>query len=430
MSEEKFDVIIVGGGIAGSVTALLLARAGLEVVMIERGNYSGAKNMTGGRLYSHCFNGIIPDFAEIAPIERKVMHERVSMMTETSNFTFDYTSDRLAQPGKESYIVLRGIFDRWLAEQAEKAGAMAVNGILVENLIIRDGKVCGVIAGEEQMFADTVVLADGANSQLTTKAGLQRKPVTPHQIAIGAKELFELDEKKIEGRFNLAPGEGSAWLFAGWPSGGMTGGGFIYTNKASVSLGIVVTAAEFINARKSVNELLEQFKAHSAVKPLIEGSKLIEYSGHMVAEGGYGMLPRLYSDGVVAVGDAAHLVINAGYTVRGMDLAVGSAAAAAAAIISAKSRGDFSEKSLSMYKRLLDDSFVMRDMRRFRKYPRFMENRRIFNEYPEMADEIFAGVFVTDGAPQASMFSKIFKTAKKNGLRNLAKDCIKGVSTL
>ena len=430
MSEEKFDVIVVGGGVAGAVTALLLAREGLEVVVVERGNYSGAKNMTGGRLYSHCFNEIIPDFAKVAPVERKVTRERISMMTDRSNFTIDYASDELSQPGKESYTVLRGVFDRWLIEQAEKAGAMTVNGILVDDLIIKEGRALGIVAGDEQMLADVVVLADGANSQLTERAGLLKNSVNPRQIAVGVKETLELDEKTIEDRFNLISGEGAAWLFAGLPSDGMTGGGFIYTNKRSVSLGIVITAAEFAKTKKNVNELLEQFKAHPAIKPLIRGSKLVEYSGHLVAEGGFDMIPSLYSDGVIAVGDAAHLVINAGYTVRGMDLAVGSARAAAMAIIAAKAENNYSKTSLSRYKLLLNNSFVIRDMKRYRKFPSFMENRRLFNEYPKMIDEIFASAFSVDGAPPMSMLSKIIKPAKKIGLWNLLKDGWKGVRAL
>lgn len=81
MSDEKFDAIIVGGGLAGCSAAIVLARAGLEVLLIERGDYCGAKNMTGGRLYGHSLEKIIPGFAEEAPIERVVKREKVSLLT-------------------------------------------------------------------------------------------------------------------------------------------------------------------------------------------------------------------------------------------------------------------------------------------------------------------------------------------------------------
>ncbi len=428
--EDKFDVIIVGGGIAGAVTALLLAKEGIETVVVERGNYSGAKNMTGGRLYSHSLEKILPGFALKAPMERKITRERVSMMTGTSSFTVDYASDRLSRPGAESYTVLRSLFDRWLMEQAEEAGAVTVNGVLVEDLAIRDGKVCGIIAGGEEMFADVVVLADGANSQLMEKAGLQKQAVSPRQIAVGVKEIIELDEETINERFNAAPGEGTAWMFAGWPSDGRIGGGFLYTNRSSLSLGIVVTTAELIKSGKSVHEMLEQFRAHPAVRPLIEGGRLAEYSGHMVAEGGYSMVPSLHGNGIVAVGDAAHLIINSGYTVRGMDLAVGSAVAAAKAITEAKQIGNFSAAALGRYKQLLDDGFVMRDMKHYRKFPHFMENHRIFNSYPQMIDEMFGSISTVDGTPTEPMLPKLLKPAKKVGLLNIVKDGWKGVRSL
>ncbi|MGD9809681.1 MAG: FAD-dependent oxidoreductase [Deferribacterales bacterium] len=430
MSEEKFDVIIVGAGIAGATAALMLAKEGLEVVVVERGNYAGAKNMTGGRLYSHSLEKIIPDFASKAPVERHVAKEKISMMTETGAVTVEYTSEQLKQQGKDSYIVLRGVFDRWLMEQAENAGAMQVNGILVEDLVVRDGKVCGIIAGGEEMLADVVILADGANSQLMQKAGLQEKATSPHQMAVGAKEVIELSASVIEDRFGVGAGEGAAWLFAGWPSDGNIGGGFVYTNKDSISIGIVATIAEMEHSEKSVHEMLEQFKAHPAVTPLLKDGKLVEYSGHMVAEGGYDMVPSLYDNGIVAIGDAAHLVINVGYTVRGMDLAVGSAISAAQAVIDAKEVGDFSSSTLSKYKSLLDDSFVMKDLKHFRKFPHFMENKRIFNDYPTMADDIFAGLFVVDGSEPKSMLSKLKAPVKKVGVLNLVKDGFKGIRAL
>lgn len=430
MSEDKFDAIIVGGGIAGAVTALQLARAGLEVVLVERGNYAGAKNMTGGRLYSHSLEKILPGFAENAPIERKVVKEKISMMTGTGGLTMDFGSDKLVQEKKDSYTVLRAPFDRWLMDQAEAAGAMVVTGILVEELLMQDGRVRGISAGGEEMLADVVVLADGANSLLVEKAGLRKHRIEAHQIAVGAKEVIELDEQLIEERFNLNPGEGAAWLFAGFPSDGLIGGGFLYTNKSSISLGLVVTLSEFNKVQKTLPQMLEDFKQHLHVAPLIRGGKLVEYSGHLVPEGGYDMIPDLYGDGVLVAGDAAALVINAGYTVRGMDLAVGSADAAAQTIIAAKEKNDFSSASLSQYKTLLENSFVIQDMKQLRKFPHFMENSRIFNEYPQMVEEMMSSLFVVNGSAPQSLLSKMLKPARKVGLMNLIKDGIKGVRAL
>lgn len=427
--DEKFDVIIVGGGPAGAAAALYLADHGLETVVVERGNYSGAKNMTGGRIYAHSLKRLIPSIND-CPFERKVVKERISLMTEKSASTMEYASDRLYAGEVESFTVLRGEFDRWLMGKAEEAGAMPVTGVRVDDLVFKDGKVAGIIAGGEEMLADAVILADGANSLLTDKAGLRKEKISPHQMAVGAKEVIELDEKTVADRFGLNDGEGAAWLFAGYPSAGKIGGGFIYTNKSSLSLGIVVTLSEIEKSSKSVHEMLEDFKAHPVVAPLIKGGKLGEYSGHIVPEGGLDMMPSLYGNGVLVAGDAAGLVINVGYTVRGMDLAIASGLSAAEAIIYAKTKGDFSSANLSKYQELLEDSFVMKEMRHFRKFPHFMENSRIFNDYPEMADEMLAGIFTVDGSAPKSMFSKIMRPAKKVGLINIAKDAIKGVRAL
>ena len=186
MSEEKFDASIVGGGLAGCSAAIVLAKAGMEVLVIERGDYCGAKNMTGGRLYGHSLEKILPNFAEEAPIERIVKHEKISMMTADGSLDIGYNSAKLsAEPGNASYTVLRGKFDQWMAEKAEEAGASIIPGILVDKLILEDGKVVGVEATGEEMYADVVILADGVNSLLAQQLGM-KKELEPHQVAVGA----------------------------------------------------------------------------------------------------------------------------------------------------------------------------------------------------------------------------------------------------
>jgi electron transfer flavoprotein-quinone oxidoreductase len=430
MSEEKFDAIIVGGGIAGTVAGYLLAKEGKEVLIIERGNYSGSKNMTGGRIYSHSLEKVFPNFAKEAPVERKITREKISLMTAESNVTVDYYSNLLGVQGSDSYSVLRGQFDQWLAEKAENAGAQMIPGIRVDDLIIRDGRVCGVIAGEDELEAEVTIIADGVNSLLAQKLGF-REELQPHQVAVGAKEVIELPEKVISDRFNCNEGEGTAWLFAGYPSAGRVGGGFLYTNKSSISVGIVCTLSDLVKGDKSVPQMLEDFKNHPAVKPLVKDGKLIEYSGHLVPEGGVAMMPKLVGDGVLVIGDAAGLCINIGYAVRGMDLAVGSAECAAKAVLKAASVDDFSESSLNYYKQLLDESFVMKDMNLYKNFPHFMEETtRIFNEYPRMAADIMKDMFVVNGEPAKPLLKNAMKHVKKVGLMKIAKDGWKGVRSL
>jgi electron transfer flavoprotein-quinone oxidoreductase len=118
-----YDAIVVGAGVSGSTAAYCMAKAGMGVLILERGDSAGSKNVTGGRLYAHSLEKIIPGFAEEAPVERRVIRETISMMTAESSFNIDFHSSRFAaDPKKASYTVLRAEFDAWLAGKAEEAG--------------------------------------------------------------------------------------------------------------------------------------------------------------------------------------------------------------------------------------------------------------------------------------------------------------------
>lgn len=430
MSDERFDAIVVGGGIAGTVTAYLLAKEGLEVMLVERGNYAGSKNVTGGRIYSHSLEKIMPDFAQEAPVERKITREKISLMTDDSSVTIDFSSTRLGEHGSDSYSVLRSVFDQWLASKAEDAGVQMITGIRVDDLIVREGKVCGIVAGEDEMEADVTILADGVNSLLAQKLGY-RGELAPHQVAVGVKEIIELPAQVINDRFNCKDGEGTSWLFAGTPSAGKVGGGFLYTNKTSISLGVVSTLSELIKADKTLPQMLEDFKSHPSIEPLLKGGKMIEYSGHLVPEGGLHMVPKIIGDGVLIVGDAAGFCINLGYAVRGMDFAVGSAECAARAVLKAKETKNYSAEFLQCYQSFLDDSFVMKDLKHYKNFPHFLEETpRIFDGYPGMAADMMTDLFVVTGNPPQPMMKMMMKHVKKIGLLNIAKDAWKGVRSL
>lgn len=427
---SDFDAIVVGAGCAGSVAAYTLASAGKSVLVVERGNYAGAKNMTGGRIYTHSLAKVFPNYEE-APLQRKVTHERISLMSPDSNFTVDYSARELEEAGKESYTVLRGPFDQWLAEQAENAGAEFIYGIAVEDLIIEDGKVKGINAFGDEITSDVVILADGVNSLLTSKAGLSKKAPAINEVAVGAKETIELPADVIESRFLSNPGEGGSWLFAGDCSNGIVGGAFVYANKESISLGIVATMSEVLKQDVPVYQMLEDFKNRPEIKPLIAGGKTVEYSGHVVPEGGLHMMPEIVGDGVVVAGDAAMLCMNLGYTVRGMDLAVASGEIAAKAVIKALDAGDTSKAGLADYKTMLDNSFIMRDMKMYAKAPEFLETSpMMFRGVPELIRDIMTPLFKTDGEPGKHVMQLAMGPAKKLGLVKLAKFAMKAVKSL
>ena len=410
MSEEKFDAIIVGGGLAGCSAAIVLANAGLEVLLVERGDFCGAKNMTGGRLYGHSLEKIIPNFAEEAPVERKITKEKVSLMSPEGSLDIGFRSKKLSsEADNASYTVLRATFDQWLASKAEEAGVEIIPGILVDNLILEDGKVVGVEATGEELYADVVVIADGVNSLLAQKIGM-KKELEPHQVAVGAKEVIRLGEEVINQRFGIGSEEGVAWLSCGDPTMGGFGGGLVYTNKDTVSVGIVATLSDIGHTDLSINQLLDRFKEHPSIAPYIEGGETIEYSGHLVPEEGIHMIPELYRDGVLVVGDAAGFCINLGFTVRGMDFAVESGRLAAETIIKAHGLGDFSAEILSDYAKRLENSFIMKDMKTYKGFPTLLNRREIFENLPEMATDIAAKAFTVDGKPGQGLIMYIINS--------------------
>lgn len=288
MSDSDFDVIVVGSGCAGATAAYVAASAGKSVLVVERGNFAGAKNMTGGRIYAHALKKVFPDFEEEAPLERKITHERIALMDAESQMAVDFTSPELAAAGADSYSVLRAPFDQWLAGKAEDAGAEYIYGIAVEELVKDDsGRVVGVCAGEDEITAQVVILAEGVNSMLSERCLGNPRP-KPSQMAVGIKETFELPASVIDDRFLTSEGEGAAMLFVGDCTKGNVGGGFLYANKESISLGLVATISIAADGENEVPvyQMLEDFKAHPAVAPIIKGAKLVEHSGHMVPEGG------------------------------------------------------------------------------------------------------------------------------------------------
>ncbi len=424
-----YDAIVVGAGLSGSAAALCMAKAGMSVLVVERGDSPGSKNMTGGRIYGHSLEKIIPGFAEEAPVERKVIREKISMLTGESCFTMDFSSSRFAAPASASYTVLRSEFDPWLAAKAEEAGCDVVSPAVADDLIYENGKVSGVRAGEDELTADVVLLADGVNSPLGRKAGL-KKELAPNMVAVGVKEVVELPKGVINDRFGLEDGEGAAHLFAGASTGGLVGGGFVYTNKESLSVGLVVSVHALAGSRTRLPDLMEAFRESSPLKLLLAGGKLVEYSAHLVPEGGMNMLPTLAGDGVMLLGDAAGFCLNFGYTVRGMDYAVASGMLAAETALEAKNKGDYSAAVLGGYKNRLERSFVLQDLETHKRAPDFIEHTpRLYKEYPELAEELFTSLFTVNG-PSRLFIKKALPAVSKAGLFGLLRDGFRGARSI
>jgi electron transfer flavoprotein-quinone oxidoreductase len=430
LSEEKFDCIVVGAGPAGSTAAYELARQGLEVLLIERGDTPGGKNMMGGRLYCYSLHQVLPNFWEEAPVERRVEKEQLCFMTENGAVTISLDNEVLGEAPGHSYTVLRADFDAWLAGKAEAAGAVVAAGIRVDDLLWSGDRVCGIRAGEDEIACDVVIAADGVNSLLAQKAGL-RGELRPEQVSVGAKSVIALPPKTIEDRFGLREDEGAACLFVGAGTRGVPGGGFLYTNRGSVSLGLIFNLGALAKTGVSVAEAVEDFKFHPAIHSLFEGGEVVEYSAHLVPEAGLHMKPRLFTGGMLVAGDAAGFVINTGFMVRGMDLAVTSGAAAAKAVMTAKEKEDFGADSLKVYEEYLRQSHVYRDLEAYSNVPGFMESPSLYTTFPTLAVDILTDLFRVEGTPPERVQKLVMRHLRqKTSLWELAKVGWKGARSL
>lgn len=425
MEERDFDIIVVGSGCAGAIAAYVAVKRGKSVLVVERGEYAGAKNMSGGRIYAHSLHKVFDEYGDVdwddIPFEREIVHERIALMDKASNMTVDFTSKELSEAGQESYSVLRAPFDQWLAELAESSGAEYICGIAVEELLKdSSGAVIGVRAGDDEITAHVVIDAEGVNSLIAERSLGVARPKA-NEMAVGIKEVFELPAETIEDRFLCPPGKGAAMLFVGDCTHGVVGGGFLYTNKESISLGLVSTISEMEKSDTTIYQALADFKEHPAVAPIIRGAKMVEHSGHMVSEGGCNMVPQYVFDGCLLVGDTAMFCMNLGYQVRGMDFAVASGQFAAEAACDAIDAGDVSSAGLAPYQRKIEGSFVMQDLKTFKDWPKTMEHwDRMFTEYPTMVADVFNSMFVVDGTPQKHLGKRIVPLVRKRGLLKLA----------
>ena len=433
-AEPDFDVIVIGAGIAGCVATYQLARQGRSVLLIERGETPGSKNLSGGVLYSRGIQQVFPDFLSEAPVERRITRNYINFLNADSSIAIDYRDARLANP-VNAVTVLRAKLDAWLAEKCEEAGAIIMSGVRVDRVLTEDGatgkRVVGVRAGDDELRARVVVAADGVNSFIAKEAGFrEQEPL--HHLAVGVKSVVSLPRETIEERFNLTGDEGAAIAAVGDCTEGVGGGGFLYTNLDSLSVGIVVRLDDLTAKKKVVTDIFDHFLEHRFIAPYLEGGELLEYGCHLVAEGGLHMVGEIVMDGMVVVGDAAGLTLNTGLTVRGMDLAVGSAVAAAEAIGSALEQENTSKAALAGYREKLFASYVGKDMKTYAKAPSFLEVERMYKEYGELFANVLYGAFNLDTHPREHVRTVARKSLARSPLtiRQLVKDGIAGARAL
>ncbi|MGH7921177.1 MAG: FAD-dependent oxidoreductase [Candidatus Dormibacteraceae bacterium] len=438
--EEKLDAIVVGAGPAGAAAALTMAKAGLQVALVERGTKPGAKNVMGGILYTHYLEEIVgKGWRKEAPLERPIIEEQRWLTTPDAAIRALGYKNLRNRAHPHSFSVLRAKFDEWFAGKAEEAGAFLIPETVVEELIVRDGKVAGVKTGREgDLLADVVVVCEGVGlgSRLLEKAGL-KEPIRRDQAAIAYKEIIAMDPATIESRFNCEPGEGATIECYGDATLGLAGFMFIYTNKESLSVGGGTLLSQVSDtslsreelARRTPNAIMNHFKEHPAISPLLQGGETIEFLAHLIPEAGARSIPRVHGDGYLVCGDAAML----GNPVHreGSNLAMESGRLAGETVVRAKERGDFSARSLSEYRGRLDQSWIVKDMKKYEGAVPLLERRpQMLTKYPELLDRALDEFFRVDGVDKRTKQSAAIRIFRKEGGMKLVRDSLKALRTM
>ena len=416
MSDEKFDAIVVGAGPSGNAAAYTMAKAGLNVLQIERGEYSGSKNVQGAILYADALEKIIPDFRDDAPLERHVVEQRIWMMDDKGHSGMHYRSDDFNEERPNRYTILRAQFDKWFSAKVREAGAILLCETTVTELV-KDlaGNVIGVRTDRSgnAIMANVVILAEGVNGLVGQRSGL-RDEVSADSVALAVKEMHFLPREVVEARFNLSGNEGVVIEAMGTITKGMTGTGFLYTNEESISVGIGCIVSDFAASGVTPYGLLESFKNHPSIKPLLAGSEIKEYAAHLIPEGGYKAIPQLTGDGWIVVGDAGQFV-NAVHR-EGSNLAMTTGRVAAETVIAlTRKREAMSAANLAEYTRRLEASFVMKDLKKYKGIPALLHANKgtFFGTYPRLVSQAMQTWFRVDGIDKVSKEKEIFRSFRE-----------------
>lgn len=425
------DILVVGAGPAGAAAAIAAARSGLRVTLLERGPFPGSKNMYGGVIYGRVLDGIIPRWWEEAPIQRWVTRRATMVLTPTQALTVDFRADAWGEPPYNGATAFRPDFDNWLAGHAVAAGAQLICSTTAVGLLRDDtGAVCGVRTDrpDGDLSARVVIACDGVNSFLAKEAGLYPHTAAEH-FTVGVKETIALPREVIDERFGLRGDHGADYEIIGC-TGDIPGGGFLYTNRDTVAVGLVLRLPELAAQSRRPEQLLADLKAHPAVQPLIEGGELLEYSAHVIPESGFEMMPELTCDGMVVAGDAAAMCLAAGIWLEGVNFAIGSGIAAGRAAVEALRLGDTSVAGLAGYRRRVESDFVLTDHRKLAGIPELIMSPRVQRSYPQLAANVVERIFtVTNPVPKPGFGRIVRDELKASGVRlgDLARDAWRGM---
>ncbi len=387
------DVLVAGGGLSGLSAALAAARNGLSVLVAERGEYSGSKNVSGGRMYTHSLKKLLGDKFSDENLELPVYKDTYEIYNKDRKLSFSFEQKNK----KNSYTVLRSKFDRYLAGIAEESG-VAVSYSTMVNDISREGGIVNVHTSRGDIKTPLLIEADGVGADVSRLNG---RKLTPKYHMLGVKEIIDKkpDHDEAETRTILGLTDN------------IKGGGFMYENRDTTSIGFtlkVESIQDDANTKTTPN-LIEEFRE----KLGIEG-KVLEYSAHLIPYYGYDNLPPVNYDNILVAGDSAGFLINDGFTIRGMDLAIESgmiAGNAAKNIIDSK---DY--ENTEIYKKMLDKSSIMNDLFVARPMFNLLNQDNIFKKYPGFINDFLSSMMDITDDNRKKLMDVMFEKAHENGM--------------
>ncbi|MBM7559245.1 FAD-dependent oxidoreductase [Marinitoga litoralis] len=430
----EFDVVVIGAGPAGLAAAYKLAKNNIKVAVIEKGEYPGSKNVMGGVLYVDPLRKLISEdiadeLIKAKAVERNVIEQNMWFISDDGLVKGGHRNEKWKEK-PNAFTVLRAKFDSWFANKAKEAGALILPKTKVEDFIWENNVICGVKTSrpEGDIKCKAVIIAEGVNPLLTMKAGLRKEDLSPKMAAIAVKEIIPMPKEVINNIFGVKESDGATLEIIGSWSQGMMGIAFLYANKNSISLGAGVLIEDLMKNNKiTPYEILDNLKNHPIIADLLGDYRKTanEYMAHLIPEGGYYSIPKLYGNNVLVAGDAGMLV-NSIHR-EGSNHAITSGMFAAETLIEAFEKNDFSESFLKRYVTKLENSFVMKDLKKYRNLTSIMEkNHQFFEVYPSLINDSAYRFLTVDGTPKYDIQKEIFDMLRtRRGLLGIAGDALK-----